>query len=819
MIKINNVSRTFNKGRSNEVKAVNDVTITFPDKGIVTLFGHSGSGKTTILNIVGGLDNPSKGEVLINGKPIKDFDLIRNQKIGYVFQNYNLFTNLSVFENVAFVLKMLGISDEKFIKERVEYTLKLVNMSEFKRKKANELSGGQQQRVAIARALVKNPDYIIADEPTGNIDAKNKIEVMNILRKISEHKLVVLVTHEENISKYYSDRIITLVDGKIVSDEANRSGVVNEFQEENKIYLDDLNPVQEINEENVSLKYYGDNKNKLDVRLIFKDNTLYIESNSNARIDLLNSNSRVEIVNEKKIDQKFELDQTDFEYENLQIDNQYLGKRKLFNFLTSVKVSFSRLFNKSLKGKFLIMALILSGLLIGIGAIRFSNLFISTVPESQIYDKDLYSVESKVDLKNFQITTSDDLFMIAETNLPRVRYQMVPIGNSRHTLELDAITAPVDEISERELIYGSMPSEALGIVISKGLADSIILEKETMGLFNIKDLIGRMIIFKDHQVLKISGISNRTSKVIFLDRKLAKSIIAITTTLENRMTSMTVDLMPVSFISHELIDGQMPINFSNHEIEVVISEKLYQSMKDSTLPFSPFYIEHSLPDSTMADYFKLWGVESQYKMLVTGVIKTKSDEMMTAFSTTEVLSKFNDEIQNIGSLKTIFTTNQQIIENLSKDYKVQNLYQNQQAENLNQRRTGFASILTFSGFIFLLSAVGYYFLNKSEMLSHIYQINVYRSLGVKKWEIIKLFVVDTIVLTSVSSIIGYLLTISVYISLASGGLGELGIIRVHTPTLLIGFILVYLINIISGIIPVLILLRKSPAEITKTFDF
>ena len=152
MIKLKNVYKSFNKGRSNEVKAVNDVTIAFPAKGIVTLFGHSGSGKTTILNIVGGLDKPTSGEILFEGRKIYDFDNIRSKRIGYVFQNYNLFNNLSVFDNVAFVLKMLGVNDDEFIKERVEYTLDLVNMLPFKRKKANELSGGQQQRVAIARA-------------------------------------------------------------------------------------------------------------------------------------------------------------------------------------------------------------------------------------------------------------------------------------------------------------------------------------------------------------------------------------------------------------------------------------------------------------------------------------------------------------------------------------------------------------------------------------------------------------------------------------------------------------------------------------------
>ena len=221
MIKLKHISKSFNRGSQNEVRAVVDFSIDFPEKGLVTLFGHSGSGKTTVLNIVGGLDKPTNGDVYYGDSVIKNFDEIRSRRIGYVFQNYNLFTNLSVFDNVSFVLKMIGVNDEEFIKEQVEYALDLVNMLPFAKKKANELSGGQQQRVAIARALVKNPDFIIADEPTGNIDSKNKLEVMNIFRKIADQKLVILVTHEEHLAKYYSDRIITMVDGVVVDDKIN----------------------------------------------------------------------------------------------------------------------------------------------------------------------------------------------------------------------------------------------------------------------------------------------------------------------------------------------------------------------------------------------------------------------------------------------------------------------------------------------------------------------------------------------------------------------------------------------------------------------
>ena len=129
--------------------------------------------------------------------------------------------NLSVFDNVAFVLKMIGIQDKNEIETRVNYILKQVGMYRFRKKRSTQLSGGQQQRVAIARALVKNPKVIIADEPTGNLDSKNTLEIMNIIKSISANKLVVLVTHEKELANFYGDRIIEIKDGKIINDDQN----------------------------------------------------------------------------------------------------------------------------------------------------------------------------------------------------------------------------------------------------------------------------------------------------------------------------------------------------------------------------------------------------------------------------------------------------------------------------------------------------------------------------------------------------------------------------------------------------------------------
>ena len=224
MLKLVNVNKYFNRFKSNQIHVINNTSLDLEDNGLIALLGESGSGKTTLLNAMGGLDKVNNGKIYIDGKKLpKHFsykkDKIRTLNIGYIFQNFNLLDNLTVFDNVALSLKMIGIKNKKEIEEKVNYVLKKTNMYRFRNRLCTALSGGQRQRVAIARALVKNPKVIIADEPTGNLDSNNTIEVMNIIKSISKEKLVILVTHEKEIAEFYASKIIRLEDGKIISNE------------------------------------------------------------------------------------------------------------------------------------------------------------------------------------------------------------------------------------------------------------------------------------------------------------------------------------------------------------------------------------------------------------------------------------------------------------------------------------------------------------------------------------------------------------------------------------------------------------------------
>lgn len=222
MIKITNLTKDY-KTSSINVRALNNVNINIANNGLVSVLGPSGCGKTTLLNIIGGLDSNFEGDILINNKSIhkmssKERDRYRNQEIGFVFQEYNLVSTLNIYSNIEIALS-LSKKNTKERKKRIYELAEDLGIKDLLKKYPNELSGGQKQRAVIARALVNNPSIILADEPTGALDSKTSIQIIEILKKISKDKLVIMVTHNKELAYQYSDRIINIHDGVVVGDE------------------------------------------------------------------------------------------------------------------------------------------------------------------------------------------------------------------------------------------------------------------------------------------------------------------------------------------------------------------------------------------------------------------------------------------------------------------------------------------------------------------------------------------------------------------------------------------------------------------------
>lgn len=223
MLEIKNITKDYKTG-DEVVHALRGITITFRDSELVAVLGHSGCGKTTLLNIIGGLDHATEGDLIINSRSTKqykarDWDTYRNHSVGFIFQSYNLIPHQTVLSNVELALTLSGVSKAER-RRRAKEALEKVGLGDQLNKKPNQMSGGQMQRVAIARALVNDPEILLADEPTGALDSETSIQIMELIKEIAKDRLVIMVTHNPELANDYATRIVRLVDGKVKSDTA-----------------------------------------------------------------------------------------------------------------------------------------------------------------------------------------------------------------------------------------------------------------------------------------------------------------------------------------------------------------------------------------------------------------------------------------------------------------------------------------------------------------------------------------------------------------------------------------------------------------------
>ena len=219
MLQLKKIVKDYQTG-DEVVKALKGISINFRKNEFVSVLGQSGCGKTTLLNIIGGLDQYTSGDLVINGRSTKEFkardwDSYRNNSIGFVFQSYNLIPHQTVLANVELALTLSGVSKSER-RKRAKEVLEKVGLGDQIYKKPNQMSGGQMQRVAIARALINDPDILLADEPTGALDSETSVQIMELLKEIAEEKLVIMVTHNPELADKYSTRIVKLLDGKII---------------------------------------------------------------------------------------------------------------------------------------------------------------------------------------------------------------------------------------------------------------------------------------------------------------------------------------------------------------------------------------------------------------------------------------------------------------------------------------------------------------------------------------------------------------------------------------------------------------------------
>ncbi len=355
MIRIKGLHKFFNKGKQNEIHVINDVDLELPDRGMVAIFGRSGCGKTTLLNVIGGLDGFQSGSLTVDGESIRqDPDTIRNRMMGYIFQNYNLNKSESCYDNVADALRLCGMEEGEEMERRVMAALTNVDMERYRSRTPDTLSGGQQQRIAIARAIVKNPRIILADEPTGNLDEANTVLIMDLLRQIAKDHLVLLVTHEANLVDSYCDMVVELQDGRVASIRQNQAADGFEGRNKNDVYLGELDK-SELRNAATEIEYFGEAPDEpIRLRIVNSGGKLYMQIQS-AKVQILDESSEIRLregVFESRAEKK--------ERETA-IDMSALppvqGKRfgRLFSFASSIKSGYVANFRGRKKGKKLLL--------------------------------------------------------------------------------------------------------------------------------------------------------------------------------------------------------------------------------------------------------------------------------------------------------------------------------------------------------------------------------------------------------------------------------------------------------------------------------
>ncbi len=283
MIKIEDLKKTYDRRTRNANRVLHGMSFELPERGFVCILGASGCGKTSLLNAIGGLDSFDSGKIITDSTTItrsgsRAMENERNANFGYIFQNYYLLSDHSAAYNIYLGMHSMSLSKKEKM-QRVKYALEKVDMLRYRKRPVGQLSGGQQQRIAIARAIARNPKVIFADEPTGNLDEANTMNICTILKELSRDSLVVMVTHEERIAKFFADRIIRLDDGRIVSDSTDWSRGTMDAGEKDAVYSGEYEE-SKFDSEKLSLRILsGENTPPVDLTVITENDRIIIKVN------------------------------------------------------------------------------------------------------------------------------------------------------------------------------------------------------------------------------------------------------------------------------------------------------------------------------------------------------------------------------------------------------------------------------------------------------------------------------------------------------------------------------------------------------------
>lgn len=834
MIKITKLNKYFYHRKSNEIHVINDVSIQFPDTGLVTILGESGCGKTTLLNVLGGLDSFYNGTIEYDNNKIEKYswrkmDKIRNDKIGYIFQNYLLLPQRSVFDNLKLLLNMYDISDgEK--EERIDYVLEAVGMLRYKRKNVSELSGGQQQRVAIARALVKSPSLILADEPTGNLDEKNTIQIMNIIKKISKNVLVILVSHEKNIATSYSDYIIEVSDGKITN-QSNLDGKSSyKYEDDQNLYLKEF-AYKKIENNNINLDFYSNEETKINLQIVFNNGKFYIKSSND--VVLVDKDSEIKMINEhkKELNASEEIEQNNFELKTISS-----SKSPGLSFKERISLALSNL--KKLKKRtlflrfplFIISVLIMVSVQSVITASNIDRKAITNI-DSRIYNislekgnarlnKDVHTFGFKYFCKDF-IANNENIELSINLNhsFRFILPNFSQINNDIYRLE-GFSTLTHEQLNEDSIIYGRMPTSYNEVVIEKWVIEKTLENSTIQNFMNISSFINKEIKSSDGSLtFTIVGIADNNENTAYFNKWILMNIfpsnikkemqIFIPLSYYNKTYNQDLKLNKYEYIANQflyynapdelLLNNDASLNLTRNSFvyentlpyRIIISDEIYEELLISVLSYNNSELNLICVNEKEKEQVDKY-VDSVYDFYFNGELKANKE------------NGFDESIP--ADLIDVYL----IIQSYSE-------YDNIMKPYINEANKAVTSRLLITFTIVLLSILIVFFSMKSFAIKNIYDIGVFRAIGINKRSIIFVYAIQILIISLKSTLVGALMYYFITSFIASIPLIDLLVamdfkLFIYSTFGMIG------INVLAGILPIIMYLKKTPAQLLSKYD-
>lgn len=805
MLSLKNVNKYFNRHKKNEIHVINNISLDFSDSGMVALLGPSGCGKTTLLNAIGGMDSIKSGKIYVNGKKISSkinykVDKIRNLNIGYIFQDYKLVDNLSVFDNVKLVLTMLGIKDKNEIKSRVEYVLDCVGMLRYKRRPASMLSGGERQRVGIARALVKNPNIILADEPTGNLDSKNSLEIMKIIKSISKDRLVILVTHEVNLAKFYADRIIELKDGTVVRDYINSDKEDLDYTIDNNIYLKDFDKHDVIKDDDKNINIYLDNKDKVKLDIVVKNGNIYVNSKDN--IVVIDEDSNIELINDsyKKI-QESDIDKYKF---NIGESKHKLRYSSIFNPISLIVNGFKKVFDYSFLKKLLLIGFLLSGIFIMYSVSSISALYNIKDEKFVTINKNYLSVNlNKIKVDDYLGYENIDSvsYVLPGNSIVSFRVNYKDYYQTYNSFDtLNGSLTDINLISNSDLIYGNMPVNNNEVVVDKRSILSMFNENgyaQMIGIKDVSDMIGRIINIDNLNDFVIVGIVDLGSPSIYAYKDNFINILANSKKDNDGIMRSDAEYEDIKLYDYnlksneiELKKGRMPTN--DYEVIVNISNS-------DSMPLNK-YIDNKVNDKKLLVVGYYFSKDSLDCLLVNS--NTVKYDLITKSKDMVVMS--NDKDKTISEFR-------------DKGLNIEDSYSVSRKKYIDSNKDRVNTTMLVSLVILIISLVEVFLMIRASFLSRVKSVGIYRAIGVKKRDIYRMFYGEIIAITTISSVPGIIFAAYVLNILSKiKYIGEYFLINFNV--VLISILFVYVFNLVIGLIPVFNTIRRKPASILSRYD-